>query len=98
LKVSAGVYTRFVVRLKRRVLSARVESATNKHALPCACRWLAFLCPTWQRPASSTMESVRVHSLFLLENSALKFKWCGEAKQTWHISKPVSIRGISSSP
>jgi len=36
-----------------------------------ACRWLAFLCPTWQRPSSSKMASMRAHSLFLLENSAL---------------------------
>ena len=46
---------------------------TSVHALPCAWRRLAFLCPTWQRPASSKMASLRVRSLFLLENSALKF-------------------------
>ena len=63
-------------------------AATSMHALPCACRRLAFLRPMWQRPASSTMASLTACSLFLLENSALKFKWCGEAT--------VSMRGISS--
>jgi len=59
-------------------------SATSVHALPCACRRLAFLCPMLQQPASGTMASLslRGRNLLLLENSALKFKWCGEAKLT----------------
>jgi hypothetical protein len=59
-------------------------AATSVHALPCACRRLAFLCPTWQRPASSTMASLRVRSLFLLENSALKFDGSGVGRRSQH--------------
>jgi hypothetical protein len=63
----------------------------NMHALPCAYRRLAFLCPTLQRPARSTIASPRARSLLLLENSASKF----DVRGVEHISKQVSVRGIS---
>jgi hypothetical protein len=71
--------------------------ATSVHMLPCAYRRLAFLCPTLQRPARSTTVSPRARSLLLLGNSASKFDVSGVERRR-HISKPVSIRGISSPP
>jgi len=58
--------------------------ATSVHALPCACRRLAFLCPTWQRPAGSKMALLKARSLFLLENSALKFDLSGVGRRSKH--------------
>jgi hypothetical protein len=59
-------------------------AATSVHALPRVCRWLAFLCPMWQRPASSTMVSLKARSLFLLEKSALKLDLSGVERQRKH--------------
>jgi hypothetical protein len=42
------------------------------------------LCPTWRRPASSTMASVRARSLFLLENNAFKFDGSGVERRSKH--------------
>jgi len=58
--------------------------ATSVHALPRVCRRLAFLCPTWQRPSSSKMASMRARSPFLLENSALKFDLSGVGRRSKH--------------
>ena len=59
-------------------------AATSVHTLPCACGRLAFLCPTWQPPASSTMASLRTRNLFLLENSAFNFDWSGVERRSKH--------------
>jgi len=58
--------------------------ATSVHALPCACRWLAILGPTLQRPVSSTMALRRARRLFLLENSALKCDLSGVERRSKH--------------
>jgi hypothetical protein len=77
--------TFYSVILKRRHTKATsCVLATSVHALPCACRRLAFLCPTLQRPTSSTMASLRARSLFLLENSALKFDLSGVERRSKH--------------
>ena len=57
-------------------------SATSVHALPCACRRLAFLFPTWQRPSSSKTASMSARSLFLLENCSLKFDLIGVGRRS----------------
>ena len=64
--------------------SIATKHATSVHALPCACRRLAFLCPTWQRPSSSKMTSMRARSLFLLENTALKCDLSGVGRRSKH--------------
>ena len=43
---------------------------------------LALFCPTWQRPASTKMASLRTRSLFLLENSVLKFVLSGVKRRS----------------
>jgi len=58
--------------------------ATSVHAFPCAYRRLAFLCPSLQRPSSSKKASVSARSLFLLENSALKFDLSGVGRRSKH--------------
>jgi hypothetical protein len=58
--------------------------ATSVHSLPCARRRLAILCTTLQRPVSSTMARRRARSLFLLENSALKFDLSGVVRRSKH--------------
>jgi hypothetical protein len=75
-------------------------AATSLHALPCACRRLAFLCPTWQRTASSTMASLRARNLFLLENSALKFDGIGVGRRSKHdiFQSRYQLREILSPP
>jgi hypothetical protein len=74
--------------------------ATSVHALPCACGRLAFSCPTWQRPASSTMASMRARNLFLLENSAFKFDWSGVERRSKHdiFQSRYQLRRIVSPP
>jgi len=70
-------------------------AATSVHALPSVCMRLEFLCPTWQRPASSKMASLRARSLFLLENSALKFDWSGVEKWSKHANMTYFKAGIN---
>ena len=68
-------------------------ATTSVHALPSARRRMAFLCPSWQRPASSTIASLTARSLFLLQNRALKFDWSDVGGEAIN-----QIRGILSPP
>jgi len=58
--------------------------ATNVHALPCACRQLAFLWPTWQRPSCSKMTSQIVRRICFFWRIVLKFGLGGVERRSEH--------------
>jgi hypothetical protein len=74
------------------------HTGNHLHALPCACRRLAFLCPTWQQSASSTITSLTVRNLFLLENSVLTFDGICVGRRSKHdiFQSQYQLRGILS--
>ena len=85
--------------LKRQYIKAHVLRGSDQRA--CASMRLVFLCPTWQRPASSTMASVTARNLLLLQNSAVKFHWSDVETQSRLGNKsrvPQSINCISCVP
>jgi len=96
IRASSGIRTHNLSRQAAANLRLRLRPAWQ---LP-ACRRLAFLCPTWQRPASSTMASWRAHNMFLLEKSALKFDGSGVGRRSKHdiFQSRYQLRGILSRP